>query len=177
MDMDIDWSFRWLSRSLHSESESTIFAIQDQVICTHVYQAKIMRSPMSSVLCRLCGDQDETIQHVLAGCSILAPTCYLNRHNLVAKVLHFHLCKSFHIPVPSNSWFTHRPLPVIENDKIKILWDFDMVTDVKVSCNWPDIVIFLKQDQHIMFLEVSCPADINVVGKENGEDKEVSGIS
>jgi len=93
-------------------------------------------------------------------------TCYLNRHNLVIKVFHFHLCKSFHIHASSNSWFIYRPLPVTENDKIKILWDFDMVTDVKVSCNRPNIVIFLKWDQRIMFLEVSCPADINVVEKE-----------
>ena len=119
VDINIDWSFRWLNRSLHSESESAIFAIQDQVISTRVYQAKIIRSRIPSVLCRFCGDQEETIQHVLAGCSILAPTCYLNRHNLVAKVLHFHLCKSFHFPVLSNSWFTHHPLPVVENNKIK----------------------------------------------------------
>ena len=78
VDMNIDWSFRWLNRSLHSELESTIFAIQDQVISTRVYQARIIRSHIPSVLCRFCGDQEETIQHVLAGCSILAPTCYLN---------------------------------------------------------------------------------------------------
>jgi len=41
-----------------------------------------------------------------------------------------------------------------------------MVTDVKVSYNQPDIVIFLKQDQHIMFLDLSYPVDINVVEKE-----------
>ena len=41
-----------------------------------------------------------------------------------------------------------------------------MVTDVKVSCNRPDIVVFLKQDQRILLLEVSCPADVNVVEKE-----------
>ena len=62
---------------------------------------------------------------------------------------------------------------MIENNKIKILWDFDMVTDVKVSCNQSDI---LKQDQRIMFLEVSCPADINVVEKETEKIRK-SGIS
>ena len=35
-------SFQWLRGSLHSESESTILAVQDQVLCTRVYQAKIM---------------------------------------------------------------------------------------------------------------------------------------
>ena len=40
------------------------------------------------------------------------------------------------------------------------------MTDVKVSCNRPDIVLFLKQDQRILLLEVLCPADVNVVEKE-----------
>ena len=36
-------NFQWLRGSLHSESESTILAVQpDQVLCTRVYQAKIM---------------------------------------------------------------------------------------------------------------------------------------
>ena len=56
VDMNVEWSFRWLRGSLHSESESTIFAIQDQVICTRIYQAKAMKSSISSMLCRFCGD-------------------------------------------------------------------------------------------------------------------------
>jgi len=85
-NVNMDKNFQWLRQSLHSESESTLFAIRDQVICTCVYQAKIMGSHVS-VMCRLCGKQEETIQHILAGCSVLAPTCYLKRHNLVASFI------------------------------------------------------------------------------------------
>jgi len=35
-------STRWLQQHLLSESESTILAVQDQVIVTRVYRAKIM---------------------------------------------------------------------------------------------------------------------------------------
>ena len=161
-------SFQWLQRSLHSEPESTLFAIQDQVICTRVYQAKIIGSRVS-VLCRLCGEQEETIQHDLAGCSVLAPTNYLSCHNLVTRVLHWHLCKLFDIPLRAKSWLCHQPLPVSENNKLKILLDFSMITDTTVACNRPDIVLFLKQEQHIVMLEISCPADVNIVEKEGAK--------
>ena len=43
---------------------------------------------------------------------------------------------------------------------------FGMVTDAEIPCDWPDLVVFLKQDRHILLLEVSCPADVNVMEKE-----------
>ena len=49
-------SFQRLGGFLHSESESTILAVQGQVLCTRVYQAKIMRCPVPSLMCRFCHD-------------------------------------------------------------------------------------------------------------------------
>ena len=73
-DVDTVQSFCWLQGSIHSESESTILAVQDQVLRTMVYQAKIMRCPVFTILCRFCLTREETIQHLLAGCEALAPT-------------------------------------------------------------------------------------------------------
>ena len=81
-------SFQWLKHSLHSESESSVFAVQDQVLCTRVYQSKIMRLPVPSLLC-MCQfyfEHEETIRHVLAGCPILAKTSYIQCHNMIASV-------------------------------------------------------------------------------------------
>jgi len=164
-NVDVARSFRWLHYSLHSESESTIFAIQDQVLCTRVYQAKIMQIPVQSIICRVCHEQEETIQHLLSGCSVLASTSYIERHNMVGRVLHWHLCKFFQLPFAS-CWTKHYPLPVTENSNAKILWDFGLVTDNPISSNRPDIVLFYKQEQRIIFFEISCPADINIFAKE-----------
>jgi len=119
------------------------------------------------LLCRLCHEHEETIQHILAGCPVLASTGYIERHNMVAQVVHWHLCKSFSLPLSSGTWFTYVPLPVVENDAVKILWDFGLFTDIRILKNRPDIVVFLKQCQRIMFLEISCPADVNVFEKED----------
>ena len=36
-----------------------------------------------------------------------------------------------------------------------------------IACNQPDLTVFLKGDvNHILQLEVSCPADVNIVEKE-----------
>ena len=79
------------------ESESTILAVQDQVLFATVYQAKIMRCPVLTCLCWFCYAREETLQHLLAGCKILVPTKYLYWHNMIARVVHWHLCATFHI--------------------------------------------------------------------------------
>ena len=54
-----------------------------------------------------------------------------------------------------------------ENARVKILLDFEVVTVSPIACNRPDIVIFLKEaPREILLIEVSCPADINVIDKE-----------
>ena len=52
---------------------------------------------------------------------------------------------------------------MLEYSTVKILWDFGLFTDRLQSSNCPDIVVFEKQ---IYFIEISCPADINVALKE-----------
>ena len=166
--VDLSRSFRWLCEFLHSESESTIFAIQDQVVRTRVYEAKIMNLSVPTLMCRLCSSHEETIQHLMAGCPMLAPTSYIHRHNLVASVIHWHLCHTFGIGEIANNWYSHQPLPVVENASIKMLWDFDIITVSHIPSNHPDLVVFLKETpEKILLIEVSCPADINVLDKEN----------
>ena len=151
---------------MYSETESTILAVQDQVLSTRVYAAKIMRLDVPTLMCRLCSQQEETIQHLLAGCPVLAPTRYLFCHNMVARLLHWHLCSTFGLPIAA-SWHSHEPLPVVENKQIKILWDFGIHMLAAIGSNHPDTVVFFKGG--ILLLEVSCPADMNVLMK--GEEK------
>jgi len=156
----------WLNQHLHSESESTVIAIQDQVLNTRVYESKIMKKMIPSILCRVCGQGEETILHLLSACSVQACTSYVYRHNLVARAVHWHLCKHFSLPLVANSWFTHNPLPTCENAVVKLLWDFHLHSTSHHVSNRPDIVLFAFQQKKIYFLEVSCPGDVNVVLKE-----------
>ena len=104
--------------------------------------------------------------HLLSACPQLVSTAYLHRHNLVAMVVHWHLMKVYSFPTVSQSWCSHRPPPVLESSVAKILWDFSLHTVHNHSSNRPDIVLFDYQRKQIYFIEVSCPADINVLLKE-----------
>ena len=83
--VDGSGSSKWLQQHLHLEFESTVLAIQDQVIATRVYEAKIMNKSIPSLLCRVCGQAEETILHLLSSCPSLAASTHLYRHNFVAN--------------------------------------------------------------------------------------------
>ena len=45
--------------------------------------------------CWLCGDRDETINHIISECNKLERKEYKTRHDWVGKVIHWELCKKF----------------------------------------------------------------------------------
>jgi len=62
----------WLSKGdLKAETESEIVAAQDQAIQTKHYASKILNTETDSK-CRLCQQFDETIDHIISACPILA---------------------------------------------------------------------------------------------------------
>ncbi len=72
--------------------------------------------------CRWCSEKDETVEHLLSGCSALAKDEYLARHNQVATVVYWLLCKKYGIQVHP-SYYRHVVQLVLETDKVKIPWD------------------------------------------------------
>jgi len=58
-----------------------------------------------------------------------------------------------------------RPPTVVKSSTVKILWDFSLQSVNHHLSNCPDIVLF-NYDQKIYFVEISCPADVNVLSKE-----------
>ncbi len=77
--------------------------------------------------CWLCGDRDETVNHIISECSKLAQKEYQTRHDWVGKVIKWEMCKKFKFD-HTNKWYMHNPAPVLENDTHKLLWDFDIHT-------------------------------------------------
>ena len=63
----------------------------------------------------------------------------------------------------SVAWYNHEPLPVVENDVIKVLWEFDIQTDKNVTSNRPDIIIVDKKEKSLKLIDVSIPNDMNIV--------------
>ena len=125
------------------ETESLLMAARNNSIRTNHITARIDKTQQNSKW-RLCGDRDETINHIISECSKLAQKQYKTRHNWVGKVIHWEMCKKFkfdHV----NKWYMHNPAPVLEKDTHKLLWDFDIHTDHLISARRPDLIIINKK--------------------------------
>ena len=77
---DVEQSYHWLKTgNIKGETESTIVAAQHQAISTNYFKNKILKEEIESK-CRLCKQHEETFDHLISGCSILAKNEYLMRH-------------------------------------------------------------------------------------------------
>ena len=92
--------------------------VQNSAIRTNHIEARIDKTQQNSK-CRLCGDRDETINHIISECGKLTQEEYKARHDLVDKVIYWEMCK-FKFD-HANKWYMHNPAPVLENDSYKLL--------------------------------------------------------
>jgi len=66
----------------------------NNVILTRNYKKYILKQPDTNELCRRCGKESETIQHITAACDQLAPTDYIKRRDGLAKIIHQKLAEA-----------------------------------------------------------------------------------
>ena len=164
-DVDKNKTHQWLrSAGLKAETEGFIMAAQDQSLYTRNYQAKIIKNG-TSPKCRFCDKFDETIDHLISGCHVLAPNEYQNRHDRVGQYLHWKICKHYDLPTDRN-WYNHKPKPVVENEKAIILWDFPINTDRTIQANRPDIIVKDYETRKCLMIDMTVPTDRNVSVKE-----------
>ena len=122
-----------------------------------------------SAKCRLCGENDETIAHVLSECKQLAQNEYKKvRHDKIAAAIHWHLSKKYGFQCGEKSYqhFVSKDNSVLENDEVKILWDFSIQTEQKIEHNRPDITIFDKKEKQCYVIDVAWPFDTTIQKKE-----------
>jgi hypothetical protein len=118
-------TFLWLTKGdLKAETESEIVAAQDQALQTKYYMTKILNKETDSKL-RLCHQFDETIDHFISACPILAKEQYIKRHNRVGAQLHFNICKETGVQLDKKCWYEHLPQSVEKSQggKVTILWN------------------------------------------------------
>ena len=110
---------------------------------TYYDKAKIDKTQQNSK-CKLCGDRDETINHVMRECSKLARKEYKTRRSCYGKVIHLELSKKLKFD-HTNKWYIHNSESVLENEMHKLLWDFEIQTDPLISARRPDLLIVKRK--------------------------------
>ncbi|KAJ8024707.1 hypothetical protein HOLleu_34687 [Holothuria leucospilota] len=163
-DPDVDtWQTnQWLrSAGLKAETGGLIVAAQDQSLATRAYLHRKVKDG-TNPLCRLCGQYKETIDHIISGCPVLAPTEYTHRHNKVATYIHWLICRHYGIETSTDKWYDHQPLTVSENQDATILWDMPVHTDREIKANRPDIVVKDFKEKKCLLIDVAVPSDKNI---------------
>jgi hypothetical protein len=108
-------TFLWLSKGdLKAETESEIVAAQDQALNTKYYATKILHTETDSTR-RLCQHLDDTIDHIISACPVLAKEQYVKRHDRVSAQIHFNIYKEIGVQLDKKHWYEHVPNSVVTN--------------------------------------------------------------
>jgi len=84
---------------------------QGQALQTKYYATKILNTETDNK-CRLCQQFDETIDHIILACPILAKEQYIKRRDKVCAQLHFNICKKTRVKLDKIHWYEHVPKTV-----------------------------------------------------------------
>ena len=163
--VDKEKTHQWMKGSgLKAETEGFIVAAQDQALYTRSYQAKIILNG-TNPLCRICRKYEETVDHIISGCPVLAPKEYMDRHDKIGQYIHWKLCQHYNFPC-AEQWYNHHPEKVVQDKDITILWDFEIHTDRHIKANRPDITIKNHKDGTCLLIDMTVPSDRNTPVKE-----------
>ena len=85
--VDIVNTNKWLSSNLKGETDGLLVAAQDQALNARNDQ-KVICGQKLKRKCRMCSQHEETVDHIVSGCEVLAKTEYISRQNEAAAHLH-----------------------------------------------------------------------------------------
>jgi len=97
-----------------------------------------LKQPDTDELCRRCGKESETIQHITAACEQLAPTEYAKRHDGLAKFIYQKLAEAAEMIEDKSPHYKYTPTNVLENENFKLYWNRIILTDNTIPFNRPD---------------------------------------
>ena len=161
-------NFQWLQTGLNPEKTASIFQMCEQMVETK-YWKKLRGLPVEDEKCRLCGRFLENVQHLLAGCEMLAGDEYLKRHNKALSIFAFEVGRKSELILEERNWYKFRwdQNKVLENDKWKILWDFQYHGRKENVNRRPDLTIENKLEKKIWLYDMACPMESNLEKKRN----------
>ena len=165
--VDMKETYGWLkAANLAATTEGLVVAAQDQALWTQYYECKILHRDVSPT-CHMGSVGLETVDHIVAGCSALALMDYTDRHNQVASIIYWDVCRHFGVSL-ENRWYRHHPDRLVETDDITMMWDTTVPIAGRIEANRLDICLTNKKTNTCLLIDISCPADGNI-GKKHAE--------
>ena len=171
--LSITSCFAWLKgwATCPTHTIAGMYELYEQLLPTKLYtKEKTQTSTDGEVLCRLCGKVAESVAHVLAGCSSLAQTKYLYRHNAALKILFFELLREHGLMEEVPPWYSPvMPKPAYQNTTSEAFWDIPIYAEHnEVRANRIDARLVSHERKEVCTIEMSCPW-IESRAKKDGE--------
>ena len=83
---------------------------------------------------------------IVAGCPRMGRSVYLERYNTFVSAFHWNVCLLCGFPC-SDQWWCHQLEAVLDNFDHKLLYDFNIFTDHRITARRPDLVLVDKQQR------------------------------
>ena len=130
---------------------------------------KFNRGLVENNKCRLCGEYKETVEHLLAGCKILANSDYLSRHNRALMVFAVAWSKEHKLLGEEAKWYEERWCRghILENEFAKLSWDFEFNLRKTTTSRRPDLILEDKKSKSIWICDMACPQQNNIETNRN----------
>jgi len=121
-----------------------------------------LKQPDTEELCRRCGKESETIQHITAACEQLAPTEYVKRCDGQAKIIHQKLAEAAELIEDKCPYYKYTLAKVLENENFKLYWNRNILTDKIIPFNRPDITFMNKKTKNTFLIDIAVPDTHNL---------------
>lgn len=165
-EIDLNASFQWLHHGqLYPETEGFFISIQDRVVPTRNYLKYVARKPSmqnESDMCRKCNQGQETIEHILNSCTMLAQSRYKTRHDLLGTQIYLVITKNLGLVSNNEKHFSFLPPPVLQNENYIVYWDRTIITERTVPHNRPDMVVYNKSEKTVQIIDFAITSNINL---------------
>ncbi|MEM7375718.1 MAG: reverse transcriptase family protein [Bacteroidota bacterium] len=161
-------SIQWvIGGFLAKSTEAFVFAAQEQALKTRLAESKWDADSNISPLCRVCGEEAESVWHLTSGCKVLAQREYRRRHDRMGLRVYWELCRKYGLK-SAVRWFEEVPDKVrkSEDGRIEIWWDRSVETTQQVESNRPDVVVVDHHLKKWLIVDFAVPSDRNVSNKE-----------
>jgi len=155
----------WLNQSLHGRKTASIMTMLEQMVETRCW--KVARGLAHDKRCRVCNGNDETVEHLVAGCRVLAGQDYLSRHNRALMILAVNWAKKNGLLEEKTVWYKEKweKGKVLENQNAKLIWDFEFHLRKTTTARRPDLTLEDKKQKKIWICDMTCPQQRNIEAK------------
>ena len=163
IEKDISW--KWLVQSdLKVQTERTICAAQEQALRTNYTKNRIDKT-LENPLCRMCSERGETVQHIICECKKLTHRQYKRRHETVAKLFHWKLCKKHNLE-RKEKWSEYCPQGVMEDDDVKLIWNINTRCDNVIEARGADLILVDRKAKSWVIINVAILDNCGIREKE-----------